>query len=351
MSVPVQYAAVNARIKAIMGKMLTTDDYKKIINASTVQEVFNYLYNNTYYHTCLEGLNGVEIHRREMELTLKKSFINDYRVIYRYLQSDSKDFFKQLFAKFEIEDLKMLLRTILVENNEGYLKKSLIYLGVYTDIDINLLTSIKSYQDLLAAFENTDYYKILSRFTDSYEKERNLFPIEMSLDFQYFSSLEKLAKKLSSADYKYVEDLIGTQVDLLNIQWIYRIKKYYNLSPGEILNYILPFHHKLSRENLRNMADVDKPEEIVKYIANKQYQEVFNAAIEENNVIFERYFLSYILSKSKSVKRTSFYNIGNIIAYLFIKEYEIRDIITIVEGVRYSLNTSEIKKYLIRDGV
>lgn len=351
MALAVHYPAINARIRAIVGKMLDDDDYHNLLNFSTVQDIFNYLHNNTYYHEHLGELSGHEVHRRKFELILKKSFIEDYQVISRYLRSSSKAFFQHLFKKFEIEDLKMLLRTILIEHDEEYLKESLIYMGVGSEIDIQVLTGIKSYRDILNVFQKTDYYHVLSRFADKYEQDRNLFPVEMSLDFQYFSRLEELGKKLSKSDYKYIEELVGAQVDLLNIQWIYRIKKYYNMSSGEILNYIIPFHYKVSRDEFKKMSQADDPSDITNFISYHSYRELFANAISGNNDIFEKYFLTFLLKKSLKVKSLSFFNIGSIIAYLFIKEYEIRDIITIVEGVRYSLETDKIKEYLIRDGV
>ena len=347
----VQYPAINARIRAITGKMLNDEDYKALINFTTVQEIFNYLYNNTYYHDKLGELSGLDVHRRRLELILKKSFLEDYLTISRYLRSSSKEFFQHLFKKFEIEDLKMLLRTMLIEHDEDYFTDSLIYLDVNSKIDIQKLTSIESFQDLLAIFKETEYYGVLKRFADNYEQDRNLFPIEMSLDLQYFSKLEKLGRKTGKNDYKYIEELVGAQVDLLNIQWIYRIKKYYSLSSTEILNYIIPFHYKVSREDFKKMSQVDEPSNILNFIPYKRYRDLFEKATTNNNDIFEKYFLSFLLNKSLKVKSLSFFSIGNIIAYLFIKEHEIRDIITIVEGVRYSLNVDKLKEYMIRDGV
>jgi V/A-type H+-transporting ATPase subunit C len=347
----VYYPAINAKIRAITGKMLTEEDFQRLLGCGSVQEVFNYLYNHTYYRENLEKLSGIEIHRRQLEQNLKKSIIEDYHLLSRYLRGGSKEFFKQLFSKFEIEDLKMLLRTILIEHDEGYLKESLIYLGSDHYIDLHKLTNINSYSGLLTLFKKTRYYEVLKRFVDRYEKDRNLFPIEMSLDFQYFSLLEETGKKLGRIDYRYVEELIGAQVDLLNIQWVYRIKKYYNLSSAQILNYIIPFHYRVTREEFKNMSRVKDPDGMANYISYPVYRDLFAKAVAGNNIVFERYFLSYLLQKAIKLKSTSVLNIGTLIAYLFIKEYEIRDIITVVEGVRYSLTKDEIKKFLIREGV
>ncbi len=352
MSSIIQYAGINAKVKALIGEMLSEEDYQRLVDLKTVQEVFDYLYKNTNYREYLTELTGrEEIHRRPLELTLKKNFINDYEKIYRYLTGSSRQFFKFLFAKFEIEDLKMLLRTILVEHDEDYLEENLLYLGVYTDVSISRLTEINTYQDLLEVFQNTPYYNTLRRFEERYKRDNNLFPVEMTLDFNYFTRLASLSRNLSGDDFRMVRDLLGTQVDLTNIHWIYRIKKFYNLSYEEILNYTLPFYYRLSAEELRAMAQLKEADDIFAFLSRTSYDSLFSRIAEDKSILFEKYFLSYILKRSYQAKIKGTFNIGVIIAYLYIKEYEIRDMITIVEGVRYSLESNIIRKYLIKDWV
>jgi V/A-type H+/Na+-transporting ATPase subunit C len=347
----VQYAGVNAKVKALMGKMLTREDYQALLRMDTVQSIFDYLYYHTNYSDDLEDLVGLEIHRRQFEHTLKKSFVEDYEVIYRYLTGNTKKFFKFLFEKFEIEDLKMLLRTILIEHDREYLKENMIYLGVHTDISLDKLAGISSIEDLLNVFSGTKYYDTLKRFAGRYEQDRNLFPIEMTLDFNYFTGLEKMARKLSKDSYHVVRDILGTQVDLLNIQWIYRIKRFYNLELNEIKYYTLPYNYRLSEKELIDLIQIDNPDEIFNYLNHTKYNMLFSVLGENKGLLFEKYFFAYLLHKAEHLKLTGIFSIGQIIAYVFLKEYEIRDLITIIEGVRYSLNSDEIRNYLIRDKV
>ncbi len=344
-----RYAGVNARVKTLMSKMLNDKDYDELLQMSSIQNIYNYLYEKTDYTEHLEKISGQEIHRLKFERTLKKSFLNDYNVILLYLSGPARLFFKYLFNKFKIEDLKLLLRTILIEHDEDYLKENLIYLGVCPGISINKLTQIKSYKDLLNVFDNTDYYDILHRFEERYKRDKNLFPIEMSLDFRYFTELGRRAKRLNSDDYRVVRDLLGTQIDLLNINWIYRIKRFYDLNQEEILNYTLPYHYRLSEEDLKELSRLNDAEDIFTYLVGTSYNMLFPPDRQDRTILFEEYFLSYLFKKAKKSILNGNFNIGIVSGYLFLKEYEIKDIITIIEGVRYQLNSEEIKKYLIRD--
>ncbi len=346
-----QYPAVNAKLKALSSNMLKEKDFQNLIELNSVQEAFNYLYNNTYYQEYLEEFSGQEIHRRQLELKLKKSIVLSEDFLKKYLSSDLKNFVEKYFKKFEIEDLKIILRTILLENEDDYLSDNLIYINRNKKIDFNNLIQASSYSELQEVLKELDYADVLDEFAEQYQKNKNLFQIEMALDFNWFSQLNKLAAKLSNQDQKYFDEIIGTHIDLLNIQWIYRIKKYYNLSSGEILNYIIPFHFKIKREELQNMSQVNNAEDLLEHILYGPYQELLENAIKGVNNIFERFFLNYIYRKLKQIKSKSFFSISNILAYLYIREYELRDIITIIEGIRYSLPDERIKNFLIRKEV
>ncbi len=346
-----QYPAINAKLKALSSDMLKEKDFQNLIELNSVQEAFNYLYNNTYYQKYLEDFSGQEIHRRQLELKLKKSLVFSEDFLKKYLSSDLKKFIEHYFKKYEIEDLKIILRTILMENDDDYLSDNLIYINRNKKIDFNKLIQASSYSELQEALKNVDYAEVLDEYSAQYQKNKNLFQIEMTLDFNYFSQLNNLAAELSNKDQKYFNEIIGSYIDLLNIQWVYRIKRYYNLFSGEILNYIIPFHFKIKKEELQNMSQENDPKDLVKHISYQPYQKLLEKAIKDENNIFERFFLNYIFNKLQQIKRESFFTISNILAYLFIREYELRDIITIIEGIRYSLPDDRIRNFLIRKEV
>lgn len=348
MQFTVQYPAVNSKLKALSSKMLGEKEFQNLIELNTVQEAFNFIYNNTYYQEYLDEFSGQKIHRRQFELKLKKSIVFSEDFLQKYSSSALKEFIEHYFKKYEIEDLKIVLRTILMGNDDNYLADNLIYIAKNKKIDFDSLIQASSYNELKNILKDVYYSQVLEEFEEQYQKNKNLFPIEMSLDFYYFSELNKLAKKLSKKDQKYFDKVIGTQIDLLNLQWIYRIKKYYNLSSGEILNYIIPFYYKVKKSELQNMSKVKKPDKLIEHISYSPYKSLLEKAIKDENVIFERFFLNFIFSILNKIRRKSYFSISNILAYLYIREYELRDIITVIEGIRYSLPKDKIKNFLIR---
>lgn len=55
---------------------------------------------------------------------------------------------------------------------------------------------------------------------------------------------------LKKEDLELYERNCGSQIDLLNMQWILRAKKYYNMKPADI--YLLSFRSTINYQPLRS---------------------------------------------------------------------------------------------------
>src|SRR6056297_1970376 len=141
-----KYSGVNTKIKALFGRLLTEDDYRQMLQKNKVNDIFQYLINNTNYYKYLKDLSdNNEIHRRQLERTLKKNFSNDFYDIRLFLKGKERKFFDHLFTRYEIEEVKMILRTIIIGHDQDYLEKHLTYLDQRSIIDINMLAGINDY--------------------------------------------------------------------------------------------------------------------------------------------------------------------------------------------------------------
>ena len=68
----------------------------------------------------------------------------------------------------------------------------------------------------------------------------------------------------------------GSKIDLLNIQWIYRAKKYYNMKPADIYLMLIPIHYKLSTELVKDMVEAPGVEEFENVVIRTTYARHYN---------------------------------------------------------------------------
>jgi len=69
--------------------------------------------------------------------------------------------------------------------------------------------------------------------------------------------------------------VLGTEIDLRNILWIYRLKKYYQVFGDAIYGFLIPVNHRLSVDILAKMIACKDVAELQSVLSNTIYSTVF----------------------------------------------------------------------------
>lgn len=341
-----RYAALNTKVRALEGKLLKDEDYMNLITKKSIPEVAAYLKQKTHYNKSLNKLGDMEIHRSALEVSIKESHINDLEELIYYFKDEYREFFKSLFVRYEIEDLKSIIRSIKTGTDKVMRKDSFTRIGVYSPVNINSLLTSKSVRDLIKNLRGTLYYNYLRPIAES-KDDICLFSIEMALDLAYFDLFYRNLKLINKHDRDIVEGIQGINVDLLNLQWIYRGLKFYNLPPEELFNYTIAYGKEFNKNMIKQMCYSKSLDEFQKTVLNTKYKFLFD---NENtkDIFMERRILRYQYFMIRSLKRKGGMDISQVIAYSLLLEFEVRDIISIIENIRYGMPVEEARKFLIR---
>lgn len=339
-----EYNALAGKARAMFGRLLTDRDYTGLMSQSSVAKVASYLSDNTNYGQDLSGLDLSNIHRGQLENILKKSLLNDFRKLFFFSRGSIKSFLKLLYLKYEVECLKRIFR--ILETSKGTVpdEASLMFLKKYDTLNISKLAKSRNTQELTANLENTVYYSALRPFLTG-AKKQDLFHIEMSLDIFYLNLVfENKNKLLSGFDMKAIDLLLGTEIDILNLLWIYRGKMVYNLDRSVIFGYLIPHRYKISMEIINELMDAKDYESFIEILGRTKYAGIFE---KEGRSFFELNYSDTMYKLHRKFFRKHVFSIAGAVSYLHLKEFEISNIISIVEGIRYGLPAEDIKPFVI----
>lgn len=346
MNTVVRFSAVNAKIKSMSGKFLKDEEYKKIIALKSTREIAAFLKDNTFYGEFIKNADLANIHRDELERYLKQGLIYHMDKLIHYFNGDYRSFFKCFYMRYEIYDLKKAARLIHIDKSFGSLKENLVFAGKYRYIDVEAVIKARSVAEIILALKGTVYEPFLMNLIDGNVKE-SLFRFEMALDKAYFSVIEENVKKLEKADQTAFFELYGSYIDMLNLQWIYRGKKYYNLSSEELFNYTINRGLKFNYVKIKEFCYSKDINDFIVMARKTPYAFMFK---DENTseIFMERRMNRYMYFKIKHAKQRFKLDLSVVLAYMELIEFEIRDIISMIENVRYGMNYEETKKYLIK---
>ena len=140
---------------------------------------------------------------------------------------------------------------------------------------------------------------------------------------------------------KKLRDIIGTEIDILNLQWLYRSKKYFMYDEDEIKSILIPGDYKLTSKVINKlvMTDADR---IYDEIQKTEYGEIVK---NEQNIYLD--CDRFLYKKNLKYFREASFDFVIVICYFNLLGFEIKNMINIIESIRYKSNKEELQKTII----
>lgn len=338
-----KYSAVATKIRAMESRLLSNEDFAKLAAMENVPQAVAYLKKIPAYEALFKGYDETELHRGQIERLLVGTLYYDFSKIYRFCDKEQKKILRLYFSKFDIAIIKRAFRRVFNHGDRTAEEKELrSMVQRYTDIPLEKLAETGTVPEILEALKGTEYYKVLQKL--DHVESASLFDYEMTLDLYYFSMIWKQNSKQTKGKTKsLLARSLGSQIDLLNMMWIYRAKKYYQMSEASTYTLLIPVTYKLHDSDIRAMvaaADERALEEAIqKTYYGKRFMKLDSRELE---TVYDR-FLRKVYTEEK---RQNPYSLAAITGYLYDKEQELDKLTTVLEGVRYGLPASETLKYI-----
>lgn len=343
------YSGLTTKVRAMEKNLLHEDEYSQIMNLNSVTEVVAFLEKQKGYEDIFKGVNIYELHRGNLEKYLHISAYRDFAKLYNFASVSQRKYLELYFMKFETHLLKQILREIL---NKNYVSSDLSAVKPYFDnfskINLSLLSEAKSVDDFTASLKGTIYYEPLIRVHEI--SGALLYDYELCLDLQYFETMWGSRKKfLSGVDYEVITQSYGYMIDLLNLQWIYRCKKYYKVSDADIYAMLIPINYKFKKSQIKEMVEAETINAMLEALSKTYYYKKVKALALEDNSHEMLYKILMDKHHNTSFKANP-YSLACIDTYLYRKQQEISKLISLTECIRYSYSSDKINKMLTNGG-
>lgn len=338
------YSAVVTKVRAMSAKLLTSQDFDYIAGLGSVPEAIEYLKAKPAYAEYINRMDISLYHRRHVEKVLYQSLFDDYSRIFRFAGMEQKKYLKLYWKRYEVDLINYCLRIVFNHYEKPFdLDYKKEFFDRYSQISIDRLITSKNIEELVDNLKDTEYYEPLHRLRES--GAATLFDYDLALDLYYFSTVWKKSKNLLKKNELklFIRD-IGSKVDLLNVQWIYRAKKYYHMLPPDIYSITIPIHYRIKTEEFKQLVEAPNLEQFERELEKTYYAKKFH--YQDVSKTLEQMYKDYLEKLYISDRRKEPYSIATINTYLFQKEEEIYKLTTALECIRYGLSKGETLGYL-----
>jgi V/A-type H+-transporting ATPase subunit C len=239
---PVRYAAPNASVRARLAHLLPAPLWPQLLGASDLADVVALL-GTTAYGATLDSAASPSPEPEQVEQELQSYMVQAFRAPLKLMQGQSRTLLDWLWRRFELANLKTIIRSLASNRPAHSIQTALIPLGSGSDLPWDRLTEAQSIPALLPGLRTTfhgEYYAhALQPAVERYRREGELFVLDIALDLAYYRRLLRLLNNLSGRDRRDAGRFIESLINGFNLLWAFRYRVFFDLSPEEIINYTL----------------------------------------------------------------------------------------------------------------
>jgi V/A-type H+/Na+-transporting ATPase subunit C len=267
----------------------------------------------------------------------------DAQVLIRPLSGAARQFFFDWLRKADISNLKTLLRGKLSFQSESTLRTHLIDLHSFATLPIAALLGAEDPAEMLRLLERTPPYAEAARQARLvYEKKHELFSLEATLDYVYLSTILKHARQVEQKERAPLLHLLGYVLERYNFIWMLRYRFNYGLSAAETHYLLVPgVHSDLLATPLNYLLECASMEEVIARLPPAVHAWLGESG--QNLFTLEQRVEERVRTEARLVLTHSSHALARALAYLLLRECEIRRISAIFKGRHIGLSSAQIR--------
>lgn len=299
-------------------------------------------------------LGGAEVgSATELELALVQGLAREVGDLAPQLPGAVSELLHWLVGRFQLEDLKVLVRRLVTKAPSERLRAHLISLPADLRLDVDALTKADSMEAFVRLMPSGALRRCLAKALDFYREQPRAFFLESALDQGYLAGLLAKVEALAGDEGDWVRPVIVQELDIFHLMLVTRGRLTYGLEP----KILWPFHiggTRISRslfESLLAEADVAAigarlTGSVVDSWVGRQGRPQEPAEVADAGLL-ERLAWSRFWRLANRAFRRSHMGSATAAAYVALRRVEVANLITICEGIRTGVPAEKIYARLI----
>ena len=337
--------AVIAKARAVFGRSLTAEDYARLAAKDTVADVCEALKASPRYEKALASVNSQTVYRGQLESLLRRAVFDIFESFRKFDFTESKGFFKFIVARLEIEQILLAIQSVAGGSSDDYIAALPVFLIDFSQVDLAALGRARGLVEASELLRGSVYSKEIGGLLVSAAETGRLDigECERRLYTGYYMRLLRSA----DTDYKRSEQkelrrAVLKSIDMANVVTLYRYSRMFGTDPSEIPGKLIHFKYRLSEETVKRLASRKDSKQIADELAKLGYRSDGEPP-DSVDLLTERISLDYLRKTLRLSQSTA-------VVYFTLAEcleIELKNIKTVIEGVRYGMDEGAILDMLV----
>lgn len=294
----------------------------------------------------------------DIEVALKNNYIKLIGKILHYSPQNMRIFLRNYLMKFEIQNLKQIIISLILGINQEEKRKYINFLvEEYLDNTefIEELLKFTSLDEIQLFLKRTKYNIAIREGILYFKKNKEIFILEAFLDQLYYKQLNVQLKNLNKKEKTMISLFVKYKTEIYNINVIYRgIKN--NIDRKLLSQFLVNSYLFLNESKLERLLNLDNLDEflsvIEEYLKNvKEIKPFFiRLRINRKHLIrsIEQFYITYYFKNFEiKIDDIDLFTIYKILEILIKKEKEIKfDILPkVIKILHYKFKALKTQKF------
>jgi len=288
---------------------------------------FEELAKQTGFDTVKEGNDGARL--AAFERALMQTWLDELGALLRPLAGPARRLLTQWASRYELLNIKALVRGKLGQLPNEEIERSLFVLPGFLSLNLDELLNTDSVPELLRHLQKTRYQRLATQALRRYEERPDPFLLDATLDQQFYGDLANRAQQLAGDDRSETLDLIGRIVDRHNLVWSLRYRFNYGLQPSEVLYLAIDGGRVLNRSVLQQILQADTLHEALRLLPGNLLS---HGEVPQQITQIEAALRDDLSAHAARAMRRSPSALTSVLAYLVLRHHDITSLYAIVHA-------------------
>ena len=334
------YAYLQTLVAIFSKRLLSNNQFSSLIR-QPLHEILAELKNNGLENITIKLLEShlKPLPAGNMDNLFLTVLLDDAQSIIRSLTGSERDFFIFWIRRFELQNIKTILRGKSLQRTKEQIQAELTPLNQFSILPLEKLLNADNITDILHQLEKTPFASIASYGSKNFAQKRDVFTIETAINHQYFTVLNDKLKDLRDKDQILLQPLLGRIIDQTNLIWLLRYRLAYALSASHSYFLLVAGGLYLNSKILIQLSQITKLEQVHDLLPDK-----INSLIKQADSIYqiELSLEKDIISTADSLLKSKPFSLAHAFAYLILREKQLSQIHTLFKGKLLDLSDNEI---------
>ena len=283
---------------------------------------------------------------RSLEQRIIAQVLDETQVLIRPLSGDARDFLAFWTARFELSNVKTLLRSKMSGERPAAVLARLTPMGAFGRLDNQDLAHAEDVGELLRRLEAGPYAGIVRHARRAFEQSHDPFSLDAALDHGYYEGLAQRARPLEDAAGAPFRSLMAQLVDRINLVWLLRYRFNYKLPPAQVYYLLVGSRYSLSSARLQQLAALGSLDAVLAALPPPWQARL--AGAPDIPAVFAR-MEHAAAEQALRVLRSRAPDIARAFAYLILRERDLRAVRAVLRGRHLGLTQDDIRFALQRE--